>query len=71
MFGTLYDLKPASGAFFALARTKTMPIPKGIHPEALELLIEDDWPWDVWLFGFRRASRSNESAEATIRVRPT
>jgi hypothetical protein len=41
-----------------------MPLPKGIDPEALELLIEDDWPWDDWLFGFRRARRSHESAEA-------
>ena len=34
-----------------------MPLPKDIDPEALELLIEDDWPWDDWLFGFRRARR--------------
>jgi hypothetical protein len=27
-------------------RIKTMPLPKGIHPEALELLQEHDWPWD-------------------------
>jgi hypothetical protein len=32
-----------------------MPLPKGIDREALELLEEDDWPWDDWLFGFRRA----------------
>ena len=41
-----------------------MPLPKGIDPEALELLAEDDWPWDDWLFGFRRARRSHETAEA-------
>jgi hypothetical protein len=43
---------------------QAMPSPKGIDPEALELLIEDDWPWDDWLFGFRRARRSHESVEA-------
>jgi hypothetical protein len=41
-----------------------MPLPKGIDPQALELLEEDDWPWDDWLFGFRRARRSHETAEA-------
>jgi hypothetical protein len=32
-------------------------------PQALELLEEDDWPWDDWLFGFRRAHGSHEAAE--------
>ena len=41
-----------------------MPLPKDIDPEALELLIEDDWPWDDWRFGFRRARRSDETVEA-------
>jgi hypothetical protein len=41
-----------------------MPLPKGIDPEVLELLEEDDWPWDDWRFGFRRARRSHETAEA-------
>jgi hypothetical protein len=40
-----------------------MPLPKGIDPQALELVEEDDWPWDDWLFGFRRARRSHERAE--------
>jgi hypothetical protein len=47
-----------------------MPLPKGIDPEALELLEDDDWPWDDWLFGFRRARRSYETAEAYDQRRP-
>ena len=47
-----------------------MPLPKGIDPEVLELLEEDDWPWDDWLFGFRRARRSHQTAEAYNRRPP-
>ena len=47
-----------------------MPLPKGVDPEALELLEEHDWPWDDWLFGFRRARRSHETAEAYNRRPP-
>jgi hypothetical protein len=47
---------------------KIMPLPKGIDPEVFD--IEDDWPSDDWLFGFRRARRSHETAEAYDRRPP-
>jgi len=52
------------------AKIKIMPLPKGIDSEALELLKDDDWPWDDWIFGFRRARRSYETAEAYDRRPP-
>jgi hypothetical protein len=60
---TLIELQARQKILHA-TRFKAMPLPKGINPEALELLREDDWPWDDWLFRFRRARRSHESVEA-------
>jgi hypothetical protein len=54
----------------ARVSNKTMPLPKGIDPEVLELLEEDDWPWDDWRSGFRRARRSHETAETYDRRPP-
>jgi hypothetical protein len=50
----------------ARVRIKIMPLPNGIDPKVLELLQEDDWPWDDWRFGFRCARRFHETAEAYI-----
>ncbi|MGH7815688.1 MAG: hypothetical protein ACREQI_17005 [Candidatus Binataceae bacterium] len=45
--------------------------PPYIHPKALKLLEEYDWPWDDYFFSFRRARRVREEPAETYRRTPS